>query len=173
MFFRNQRMLPNTLHIIAHALLLITDGKPLGKFSGGGNSGLVPTSSQTATRPTHPCSAWRVILQSPSGLGSTAEHWIYGQAPLFKEPFWDVDSILIVLAPRAQCTRGGIHLGRELQVSDPYFEFSGKGRRGRNGTSPIGIAAFAFRSDRYRHRLRSYAARATPGRLFARVICGM
>ena len=30
---RNQRVLPNSLHIIAHALLLVEDGKPLDEFS--------------------------------------------------------------------------------------------------------------------------------------------
>jgi hypothetical protein len=35
MFLWNERMLPNTLHIIANALLLIADGKSLDEFSGG------------------------------------------------------------------------------------------------------------------------------------------
>ena len=35
MFLWCQRMLPNTLHIIAHALRLIADGKSLDEFSAG------------------------------------------------------------------------------------------------------------------------------------------
>jgi hypothetical protein len=91
-------------------------------------------------------------------LGGGAEVWIYVEAPFRKQPFGDVDTIPVFLAPGVKLTRGGIQLWRELQVSDPQFELGGENRSGRNGAPPIGVAAFARMDDRYRHRPRSYSA---------------
>ena len=87
--------------------------------------------------------------------------WIYGDAPLRKEPFGDVDSIPVLLAPDSEHTRRCIHLWRELQLLGLQFELGGESRSGWHRTPPVGISAFASRSggsDRYRHRPRSYAA---------------
>ena len=87
--------------------------------------------------------------------GGTAEDCIYGDVPLLKEPFGDVDTIPVSLAPDAELTREGIHLYRELQLRDLQFEFSGSAGAGRNGTPPTGISAFAsesWESHRYRHK---------------------
>jgi hypothetical protein len=81
-------------------------------------------------------------------LGGAAEGCIYVEVPFLEEPFGDVDSILIVLAPGVQLTRGGIHLRRELQVSHLEFKFSGESGNGRHGTPPGGVAAFARVGDR-------------------------
>ena len=63
--------------------------------------------------------------------GGTAEDCIYGDVPLLKEPFGDVDTIPVSLAPDAELTREGIHLYRELQLRDLQFEFSGSAGAGR------------------------------------------
>jgi len=92
---------------------------------------------------------------------NVAEGWIYGEAPRLKQPFWDVYTIPVLPAPVPQFRRRGIHLWRELQLPDPQFKFGGERGSGRNGTPPIGVAAFASqsrKSDRYRHRTRSYSA---------------
>jgi hypothetical protein len=53
------------------------------------------------------------------GSRDGAEIQIYGDAPLFKQPFWDIEPIPVLLTPGAEVTRGGIHLCRELQLPDP------------------------------------------------------
>jgi len=97
--------------------------------------------------------AWRL---APRALALTrkshklscgvAEGWIYGDAPLRKEPFWDVDPVFVLLAPSPQFCRRGIHLGRELQLLNPQLEFGGERRAGRSRTSPIGVSAVASHS---------------------------
>jgi hypothetical protein len=91
-------------------------------------------------------------------LRGAAEGWIYGDTPLPEEPFRDIAPIPVLLAPRAELTRGGIHRWSELQLPDPQFELGGENGSGLNGTPPVGVAAFASRSDWYRHRPRSYSA---------------
>jgi len=56
--------------------------------------------------------------------GSIVEAQVYGDAPLLKQPFWDIAPIPVLLAPGAELTRRGIHLYRELQLPRPHFEFS-------------------------------------------------
>jgi hypothetical protein len=53
-----------------------------------------------------------------------AERWIYGDAPLPKQPLRDIATIPVSPAPVAELTRQDIHLGRELQFPDSDFEFS-------------------------------------------------
>jgi hypothetical protein len=98
------------------------------------------------------------------GSRDGAESDIYGDAPLLKQPFWDVAPILVSLAPGAELTRRRIRPCRKLQLPDPQFEFSSESGSERNGTPPIGVSAFALRSgesNRYRHRPRSYSVSLT------------
>src|SRR6266704_2749054 len=88
-------------------------------------------------------SAWIAMNLSVLAVGA-AEDCVYGDVPLLKEPFGDVDTIPVSVAPDAELTRGGIHLCCELQLRDLQFEFSGECGSTRNGTPPIGIAAFAI-----------------------------
>jgi len=70
-----------------------------------------------------------------------------------KEPFGDVDTIPVSVAPDAELARGGIHLCCELQLRDLQFEFSGECGSTQMGR-PIGkSASFAMENweSRYRH----------------------
>src|SRR2546422_7433581 len=88
------------------------------------------------------------------GHAGAAEDCVHGDVQLLKEPFGDVDTIPVSVAPDAELTRGGIHLCCELQLRDLQFEFSGECRSTRNGTPPIGISAFAIENweSRYQHK---------------------
>jgi hypothetical protein len=77
-------------------------------------------------------------------LGGIADVWIYGNVPLPRQPFGDVEPISVLPAPPAQFGRVDIRLLREVQVTDLQFKFSGEDRGGRNETPPVGIAAFAM-----------------------------
>jgi len=94
--------------------------------------------------------------------GGAAEDGIYGDAPLLKEPFGDVDSVPVLLAPDVEFTRRSIHLCREFQSHDLQLEFSGQRGSTWNGSPPIGVAAFARVDNGCRHRSRSYSARGNP-----------
>ena len=76
-------------------------------------------------------------------LRGGGEVWIYGNVPLSKQPFWDVQPIPVLPAPPAQFGRVDIRVCGESQVPDLQFEFSRENWGGRNGTPPVGIAAFA------------------------------
>ncbi len=80
------------------------------------------------------------------GSGGGVDVEIYGDAPLLKEPFGDVDTIPILLAPGPELARRGIRSRRELQVPDPPFEFSGVSGSVQNGMAPIWVPAFALRN---------------------------
>jgi len=110
--------------------------------------------------------------------GHTTEGCVYGDAPFLKEPFWDIALIPVSLAPDAEFRRRGIHPCRKPQLPGPHFKPSRQSEQRRNGTPPIGVAAFALRSgesNRCRHRPRSYsalgdcAAESSPG---WRMVCG-
>lgn len=60
--------------------------------------------------------------------------------------------------PGVELKRGRIHQCREVQVLGLQFEFGRERGNARNGTPPVGVAAFAHVADRCRHRPRSYSA---------------
>ena len=103
-----------------------------------------------------------------------SEDCVHGDVPLFKEPFGDVDTIPVSVAPGAEFTRGGIHLCCELQLLDPQFEFSGEYGGTRNRTPPIGISAFAIKTweSRYRHKPDHTPRWVTVQRNHGGVVCG-
>ena len=57
------------------------------------------------------CSFTRLLFKWLRGV---AEGWIHGEAPCLKQPFWDVDTIPVLLAPRLWyvvktcCERAGL-----------------------------------------------------------------
>ena len=80
--------------------------------------------------------AWFSFLVT--GLGGVVEAQVPGDAPLLEQPFWDVDSIPVLLAPGAELKRRGIRIQRELQLLDPQFEFCSQSRGGgRHGTKVL------------------------------------
>jgi hypothetical protein len=102
---------------------------------------------KTDTDWSEPHQGWFVSVRSSAAVGSRdgAEVEIYGDAPLFKQPFWDIAPIPVLLAPGAERTRRGIRPCRKLQLPDPQFEFSRESGSERNGMPPIGVSAFAPR----------------------------
>ena len=95
------------------------------------------------------------------GPRDAAQGCVYGDAPLLKEPFGDVDTITVLLALGPELTRGRIHLCHEVQLPDPHFKFGRQSEHRRNGTRPIRVFSFALRrgkSNRCRHMTRSYYA---------------
>jgi hypothetical protein len=58
------------------------------------------------------------------GSRGGAEVEVYGDAPLLKEPFGDVDTIPVLLTPGPQLKRARIHLCYEVQLPDLHFKFS-------------------------------------------------
>src|SRR6202022_3218833 len=75
------------------------------------------------------------------GLGGAAEVWIHGDVPRVKQPFWDVESVSVSLAPVAERLREDIGLWRQLQLPDLHFEFGRKIWSGLHETAPVRIAA--------------------------------
>ncbi len=75
-----------------------------------------------------------------------AEEEIYGDAPLLKQPFWDIEPVPVLLTPGVELTRRGIRPWRKVQLPDPQLEFSRESESKRNGTPPVGVSAFALRS---------------------------
>jgi len=73
-----------------------------------------------------------------------AEVEIYGEAPLPKEPFRDLDTIPVLLTPGAEFTRGRIHLCHEVQLPDLQFEFRRESGSERNGTPQVGFPRLRF-----------------------------
>ncbi len=116
--------------------------------------------------------AYHADCIQPLGLsGGTAEERIYCYVPFLKEPFGNVNTIPVSLAPDAKLTRGGIHLCCELHLRNSQFEFSSERGNTRNLTPPIGISAFASGSHRYRHKPDHTPALVGSGRNEAR--CGL
>jgi hypothetical protein len=118
------------------------------------------------------------LLRLSAAVGSRdgAEVEIYSDAPLFKQPFWDIAPIPVLLAPGAERTRRGIRPCRKLQLPDPQFEFSRESGSERNGMPPIGVSAFAPRSgesNQYRHRPIILRLGWLCGRILARVAHGL
>ena len=71
--------------------------------------------------------------------GGAAPERIHGDAPLLKQPFWDVDAILVLLAPSTQVCRLAIPLCREPKLLDAQIEFSGECRGGGMGRPQLGF----------------------------------
>jgi hypothetical protein len=76
-------------------------------------------------------------------LGGAADVWIYGDVPLFQQPFGDVEPIPVLFAPPMQFGREDICLLRQSQVPDLQFEFGSDSGGKRHGMPPVGIATLA------------------------------
>jgi hypothetical protein len=77
------------------------------------------------------------------GCWSRCRVRIHRHVPLREQPFRDIALILILLAPNAEGGQRGIHLFRELEVSDLQFKCGRQCGTGAIRTSPTGIPTFA------------------------------
>ena len=55
-----------------------------------------------------------LLYPQEQGLCCAAEVWIYGDVPRIQQPFWDVESVPVSLAPDAEPIREDIGLWRQL-----------------------------------------------------------
>jgi hypothetical protein len=99
--------------------------------------------------------------QTSARSGGAGEEVVDHDAPFFEEPFGDVDTVSVLVAPDAELARRRVHQGREVQVLDLQFELGGYGPSGRNGTPPVGVAASALEKDR-RHRPKHTPQQVSP-----------
>ena len=72
-----------------------------------------------------------------------AEVQVDRDAPFFKQPFGDVASVPVVLAPVVQRLRAEVGLRGELQTPDLHFELRGQSGNMGHRLAPVGVAAFS------------------------------
>ena len=82
-------------------------------------------------------------IQLTGESGGVGDVWIYSDAPVFKQRFWDIEPVLISLAPGAQLRRVKIDLWRESQSSYLHLELRRESWSRGNRLPPIRVSALS------------------------------